>query len=265
MRLDQFLTEKHMFESRNKAAAAIREGKVLVNKRIVCKTSFTVKETDDVLYKESEPVYVARSAKKMLRAFDVFDLNWKDYIIADLGASTGGFCQVLLEKGAKKIYAIDVGTAQLHSLIAKDQRVINMEKTNAKTVCAALFPDPIQAITADLSFISITQVLPQIYQTLIKNGEAILLVKPQFEAGKEHLNKSGVVTDLNVHQKVLKKIIDQSFREGFSVKGISFSGLPGECGNREYLLYLIKGYAPFSITDSMIRESVYYNERGGII
>lgn len=242
MRLDVYLVENHYFESRNKAASSVKSGNFTVNGTQVFKPAYEVSVKDTVAVLRNEPVYVARSAHKLVHAFKVFDLDWKNKTAADLGASTGGFCQVLLENGIRKIYAIDIGTAQLHPSIKTNPRVINLEHTNARYLTAESFFEPIDVITADLSFISLKAVLPAIYHTLVDNGDAIVLIKPQFEAGPAHLNKSGVVTERKIQAKVLQEIAEFALNLGFSISGIAFSGLAGESGNREYLLYLRKSH-----------------------
>lgn len=240
MRLDQYLVQNGYFESRNKAALSVKDGCFTVGGKVVFKPSYNVSETDVVTAIKTKPIYVARSAHKLLRAFQCFSLSWEGKTVADLGASTGGFCQVLLEKGVRKIYAVDIGTAQLHPSIAADDRIVNMEHTNARYITEDTFPEPVEVITADLSFISVQLVLPAIFQTLTNCGEAVILVKPQFEAGPAYLNKNGVVTDRKVHRQILIDVAAFSENLGFSVSGIQFSGLAGESGNREYLLYLKK-------------------------
>ncbi len=257
MRLDQYLVAKGYYESRNKAAAAVKNGDISVNGKTATKPSLIVEEPDNVTVDTDKKVYVARSAHKLLKAYDVFDLQWQDKIIADLGASTGGFCQVLLEKGVQKVYAVDIGTAQLHPKLKNDHRIVNLEHTNARFLEQSSFPEPIDCVSADLSFISMTLILPAISRILPKDGEAVILIKPQFEAGKSHLSKSGVVTERKIHQKVLEEIIAGAQSFGMGVKGISFSGLSGESGNREYLLYLKYDGLTESGLDQMIRYAVY--------
>ncbi len=241
MRLDVYLVTTQHFESRNKAAAAIKDGQYAVNGKAITKPSFNVSESDTVDIIKEKTAYVARSAQKLLTAFERFHLDWSEKTVADLGASTGGFCQVLLEKGVKKIYAVDIGTAQLHPKLLNERRIINMEHTNARYLTAADFDIEIDAVTADLSFISIKAILPAIEQILKDQGEAVVLVKPQFEVGPQKLSKTGVVTDRKDQRSALIEIAEFAQNCGFGVQGIAFSGLAGESGNREYLLYLIKG------------------------
>ncbi len=238
MRFDVYLVENGFYESRNKASSAIKNGCFSVNGAKVLKPSYDISESDVVTLLKQQKNYVARSAHKLLTAYDLFGLSFDDKTVVDLGASTGGFCQVLLEKGASKVYAVDIGTAQLHPKIKEDPRIINMEHTNARYLKADDFDDKIDAITADLSFISIKTILPAISLVLNEGGFAIILVKPQFEAGPAYLNKSGVVLDRKIHLRVLKDVIAFACELGFGVKGVAFSGLTGESGNREYLLHL---------------------------
>ncbi len=242
MRLDQYLVANGYFESRNKAANSVKSCHFTVNGKPVVKPSYEVSDNDLVEKQVDEKIYVARSAYKLLKAYVSFDLSWTGKVIADLGASTGGFCQVLLENGVKKIYAVDIGTAQLHPSIKDDTRIVNMEHTNARYLTAESFSETIDAVTADLSFISIKAVLPTIYQILLRGGEAVVLIKPQFEAGPANLNKNGVVNDRKVQLKTVEDIASFAENIGFGIGGISFSGLAGESGNREYLLYLVKDF-----------------------
>ena len=241
MRFDVYLVEKGFYESRNKASTAIKDGCFSVNGTIVSKPSFDVSETDAIELIKRQRNYVARSAHKLLTACDCFKLSFDGKTVVDLGASTGGFCQVLLEKGASKVYAVDIGTAQLHPSIKVNPRIINMEHTNARYLKADDFDGKIDAVTADLSFISIKTILPAISLILSNGGEAIVLIKPQFEAGPASLNKSGVVLDRKIHLRVLKEVIEVAAEYDFGVRGLAFSGLSGESGNREYLLYLEAG------------------------
>lgn len=240
MRLDVYLTKELSVESRNKASMMITNGDVSVNGKLVTKPSYNVNPGDSVIVDNDSKLYVSRSALKLVTAINKFNLNFTDKVAVDLGASTGGFTQVMLENNAKLVYAVDVGTNQLHPSIKNDKRVINKENVNARYVSAANFEHIIDVVTCDLSFISLSFVLNAVYCTLKNNGEFICLIKPQFEAGRSFLNKNGVVKDIKIHMSVINDIVLKSTALGFSVKGLSFSGLEGESGNKEYLLYLIK-------------------------
>lgn len=260
MRFDMYLTKNGFYDSRNKASAAIKAGYFTINGKAVLKPSFDVLEGDEVVMIKQQKNYVARSAHKLLTACETFDISFNDKIIVDLGASTGGFCQVLLEKGALRVFAVDIGTAQLHPTIKEDPRIINMEHTNARHLNSNHFECKIDAVTADLSFISIKTILPSIASILCNEGFAIILVKPQFEAGPAYLNKSGVVSDRKIHLRILKDVIHTAYEYGFGVKGVAFSGLAGESGNREYLLYLEKKHQTLINIDQACNAAVQTEE-----
>ncbi len=260
MRIDLYLVQNQTFDSRNKAAVAVKDGCFTVNGRVVTKPSFEVSDQDQILAVKAASTYVSRSAHKLLHAFEAFPLDCKDAIAIDLGASTGGFCQVLLEKGVQKVYAVDIGTAQLHPSLGQDPRIVNMEHTNARHISPDLFEEPISFLTGDLSFISLKLILLPAYQTLAPQGNAVFLVKPQFEAGPAHLSKSGVVIDRKIHTSVLEDVAQLAQKIGFSVRGVAFSGLAGESGNREYLLYLQKSECPSIDYTALIKKAVYLED-----
>ncbi len=260
MRLDQYLVLERFFESRNKAAEAIRNGFFSVNGRIVSKPAYEMGDADQVVLLRQERQYVSRSAYKLLHGIRMFRPNWNGWTAADFGASTGGFCQVLLEQGIRRIYAVDIGQGQLHPSVCAHPAIRNMENMNARYLTAADFPEPIQLVTADLSFISIQLVLPAIARSLSTDGEAVVLVKPQFEAGSAALSKTGVVHNRKVHEAVLLEVVQTAGSLGFGVKGISFSGLSGERGNREYLLYLSKEQETSIVVPEAVKQAVYREE-----
>ena len=256
MRLDQYLVSHTLAESRNKASALIVSGGVTVNSKRVIKPSYSVSENDVISIIADEKVYVARSAKKLLTAVDSFGLSFKNKIAVDLGASTGGFCEVMLENDVKRIYAVDIGTNQLHPKIKNDDRIINMEHTNARYITRLSFDEDIDVITCDLSFISLKLIMNAAYCTLKDGGEFICLIKPQFEAGPSNVGKNGVVKDKNVHFNVVKDIAKYASEIGFCCADLSFSGLEGESGNREFLLYLVKSKAKSLVDEEYIKKIV---------
>ena len=260
MRLDVYLVSKNFFESRNKATAAIKDGQFQVNGKVITKPSFDVAETDVLSVYKKKTTYVARSAHKLLTAFKTFQFDWNDKTVVDLGASTGGFCQVLLENGVQKIYAVDIGTAQLHPKLLNDPRIVNMEHTNARYLTSVDFNDVISAVTVDLSFISIKAIIPAIEKILGNRGEAVVLVKPQFEVGPQKLSKTGVVTNRKDQLSALTEIAAFAQNCGLGVQGIAFSGLTGESGNREYLLYLIKGVSTNLNIERAANAAVYMED-----
>lgn len=260
MRLDQYLVINGFFDSRNKASNAVKLGYFTVDGKHIIKPSFEVSPNSLVKKVVDEKIYVARSAHKLIKAYSSFNMAWEGKVIADLGASTGGFCQVLTEHNVKKIFAVDIGTAQLHPDVQSDARIVNMEHTNARYLTASSFSEPIDAVTADLSFISIKAILPAVYQLLVDGGEAVVLIKPQFEAGPAALTKNGVVNDRKVQYKVVEEVASFARGLGFGILGIRFSGLAGESGNREYLLYLKKDAVSSVSIPADIHFAVYTEE-----
>ncbi len=256
MRLDLYLVENKICESRNKAAALIKEQKVTVNNKIVSKPSFDVGDLDDIKISSNCYQYVARSAHKLLTAKAKFNLSFSNKVAVDLGSSTGGFCEVMLQNGIKNIYAVDIGTNQLHSRIRDDKRVFVMENTNARYLAPDMFKDEIDIVTCDLSFISLKLILSSAYSILKQQGEFICLVKPQFEVGPDFVGKNGVVKDKKARLHSVVSVIEHALKIGFSLYDISFSGLEGESGNKEYLLYLIKDNKNFTIDASIINNVV---------
>ena len=210
MRLDVYLTKELSVESRNKASMLISRGDVSVNGKLITKPSYDVDDGDQILINDNSKLYVSRSATKLITAIEKFSVDFNEKIAVDLGASTGGFTQVMLENNVKKVYAVDIGTNQLHPVLKSDTKVINKEHINARYISAATFDSSIDIVTCDLSFISLSMVLNAVYCTLKEGGEFICLIKPQFEAGKNSVNKNGVVKDLKIHISVIADIIEQS-------------------------------------------------------
>ncbi len=240
MRLDVYLSTNGLCDSRNIAQSYIENGKVTVDGVTVTKASYSVLENADVKVDKTEFNYVARSAQKLLTAADAFSLDFSDKVAVDLGSSTGGFCQVMLERDIKKVYAVDIGTAQLHSKIRSDDRVVVMENTNARYITPDDFETEIDVVTCDLSFISVKYIFQSTYDILKENGEFICLIKPQFEVGKRFVGKNGVVKDKRAVIMCINEIIEYAIHIGFSAYDISFSGLEGESGNREFFIYFKK-------------------------
>lgn len=239
MRLDKLVHEKNITESREKAKALIMAGKILVNKEKIDKAGTMVEEEAEIELIGERMPYVSRGGFKLEKALQRFPINLKDKTVLDIGASTGGFTDCALQNGALKVYAVDVGYGQLDWKLRNDERVISMERTNARYLEKGSFPEEIDFITTDVAFISLTKILPAIKEILKKDGgEAVVLIKPQFEAGKERVGRKGVVKDPEVHKDVINKIIEFSIEEGFAIKGLTFSPIKGPEGNIEYLLWL---------------------------
>lgn len=237
MRIDIALKDK-LGISRQKARALIEEGKVRVNGSVVVKPAYEVSKEDKIEADDSDILkYVGRGGLKLERALNVFDISIKGLCCIDIGASTGGFTDCLLKNGAQKVYAVDVGSGQLAEILRYDTRVISMENTDIRK---AVLPQA-DFICVDVSFISIEKILDRIYEILKDDGNGVVLIKPQFEAGREHLNRNGIVKNPKVHKNVLCKVITSAQNTGFDIKGLIPSPIKGGDGNREYLMYLHKG------------------------
>ncbi len=238
-RLDAFLTENGYFESREKAKAAIMAGIVYINGQKALKAGDTVKQVDSIEVRGGME-FVSRGGHKLKKAMEVFPITLDGKICMDIGASTGGFTDCMLQRGAVKVYSVDVGYGQLHWKLRNDERVINLERTNVRYVTREEIPDEADFSSIDVSFISLCLVLPKVYELLGDKGECVALIKPQFEAGREKVGKKGVVREKSTHVEVVEKIISFARDIGFTVKGLDFSPIKGPEGNIEYLLYISK-------------------------
>ncbi len=255
-RLDVYLTENGFCESREKAKALIMAGIVFVNNQKSDKAGNIVKPDDIVEVRGETLKYVSRGGLKLEKAMTAFSLNLNGFICADIGASTGGFTDCMLQNGAIKVYSIDVGYGQLAWKLRTDERVINLERTNFRYVTAEQVPDLLDFASVDVSFISLSHILPNLRSLLKTNGKAVCLIKPQFEAGKENVGKKGVVREKSVHIGVIEKIIDLSLQNKFSVLGLDFSPVKGPEGNIEYLCFIEKTENPEILTDITASEVV---------
>ncbi|MCT4616852.1 MAG: TlyA family RNA methyltransferase [Candidatus Gracilibacteria bacterium] len=240
MRLDKYLAEHNLASSRQRAILLIKDGKVKVDDKIIFKPSFLVGEKSKIILLGQEDKYVARSAYKLLKAIEKFDINLKGKICADIGASTGGFCQIMLENGVKKIYAIDVGHSQLHEKIKNNSKIINLEKTNARALSDSIFGEKLNFISIDVSFISLELILPNLTKFLDNSGSIIALIKPQFEVGLEGIGRGGLVKNDKYREKAILKIRDLVKNIGLEEIGFCVSPIKGGDGNIEYLIYLKK-------------------------
>jgi 23S rRNA (cytidine1920-2'-O)/16S rRNA (cytidine1409-2'-O)-methyltransferase len=235
--LDQLLVQRGHAESRSKAAALILAGEVVVGENRVDKPGASVPEDASVRIKASLP-FVSRGGVKLAGALDSFQLNVKGSVVLDVGASTGGFTDCLLQRGATKSYAVDVGRGQLHERIRTDPRVVVMEEINARGMKTADLPEKVDLAVFDLSFISLKLVLAPILPFLKKNGRLLLLVKPQFEVGREKVGKGGIVRDEQLRKQAVEGVSEYARSLGLRVLGLSQSCLPGADGNVEYFLLL---------------------------
>jgi len=240
LRLDQLLVDQGYFPSLDKAQRTILAGYVLVNDQTLFKPSQKIDPEASIQIKE-RPKFVSRGGEKLEGAFKTFPISVKGKCVVDLGSSTGGFTDCLLQYGAKKVFAVDVGYGLIDYKLRQNPNVICMEKKNARFLRQEDFDDPISFLTADLSFISLKKVLPAIASILQSGGEAILLVKPQFEAQREEVKKGGVVRDPKVHERVILEVTKEAEALGFSSKGCIPSPIKGPAGNQEFLLWLKQG------------------------
>ena len=238
IRLDTLLVEQGYFESRTRAQAAIMAGQVLVDEQKTDKPGTAVKPEARIRLLGDQLKYVSRGGLKLEKALRVFPVTLQNKVMADIGASTGGFTDCALQNGAARVYAIDVGYGQLAWKLRSDSRVVNMERTNARTLDEHSLPEQIDAASIDVAFISLDKILPAVKKLLKPDAFVLALIKPQFEAGKELIGKKGVVKDPEVHKEVIQRIISIAKAEGFGIGGLDFSPVKGPEGNIEYLLYL---------------------------
>ena len=235
-RLDVLLQNKGLAESRTKAQAIIMEGLVFVAGQRVDKPGTPIDPAAEIEVRGKLCPYVSRGGLKLEKALDYFGVVPKDYVCSDSGASTGGFTDCMLQNGAVKVYSVDVGTDQLDEKLRNDSRVVSMEKTDIRNCVGAL--PAVDFIGIDVSFISLKLVLPSAYELLKDGGECVALIKPQFEAGKSHLSKHGIVRDSKVHKKVCDDISEFASTLGFERGEVISSPITGGDGNTEYLIYL---------------------------
>ena len=238
-RLDVLLTERLYADSRTKAQAIIMSGNVYVNGQKADKPGISYEETVEIEVRGSVCPYVSRGGLKLEKALRDFGVRPVGYVCSDSGASTGGFTDCLLQQGAKKVFAIDVGYGQLDWKIRSDERVVVMERTNIRYVTPEDLGEPLDLSVIDVSFIGLEIVLPTI-KTLLKPdcGQVLCLIKPQFEAGKENVGKKGVVRDPKIHRMVLDQFVSLAHNLGFTILGLTFSPVKGPEGNIEFLCHL---------------------------
>lgn len=255
-RLDILVYEKGFAESREKAKAIIMAGQVYVNNQKADKCGASYDETVELEVRGSTLKYVSRGGLKLEKAINSFDLDLNGKITMDIGASTGGFTDCMLQNGAKKVYSIDVGYGQLAWKLRTDDRVVNLERTNMRKVTREQVPDPVDFFSVDVSFISLRLILPVARGLMADKAQAVCLIKPQFEAGREKVGKKGVVRDPAVHAEVVRNIFDFCLENGFDVLNLDFSPIKGPEGNIEYLIHLQKSDDPKSFTDITPEELV---------
>ena len=239
VRLDVFLVEKGLSQTREKAKALIMAGDVFVNNQKAYKAGEMIEEDSEVVVKKELP-FVSRGGFKLDKGIKTFNIDLKDKVCIDIGASTGGFTDCMLQNGAKRVYSVDVGYGQLDWKLRSDERVVVLERTNARYLTNEHIPEKADFLSADVAFISLKTALTTAVDLLKDDAYLMVLVKPQFEAGKEFVGKKGVVRDKNVHRDVIINVSNAMREKGLSILGIDFSPIKGPQGNIEYLLYMTK-------------------------
>ncbi len=253
-RLDKLLVDRGLVESREKAQRLIMSGVVYVDSQKITKAGTKVKKDADIFIKE-KPRYVSRGGFKLEKGIRVFKPDIVGKVCLDIGASTGGFTDCLLQHGAKKVYAVDVGKNQLHEKLRNDPRVVSLEKTNARHLTEREIPEKVDFVVSDVSFISVLKILPNICELIKDDAEGIILIKPQFELSKEEV-KGGVVKDKKLHEKAIKKVIDGLESSCYTVIDIDFSETWGPEGNIEFLAYIRKGKGKGNVDENKIKKVV---------
>lgn len=243
-RLDVLLVKRGLAESREKAKAVIMSGNVFVKDQREDKAGTMFDENTEIQVKGGQMKYVSRGGYKLEKAIKQYGVSVLDKICMDVGSSTGGFTDCMLQNGASKVYAVDVGTNQLAWKLRQDERVISMEKTNIRYLAPEQIPDRIQFASIDVAFISLTKVLEPVRELMAEDGSLVCLIKPQFEAGREKVGKKGVVREPSVHREVISLVIQYAKSLDFQVIHLDYSPIKGPEGNIEYLLELKKGKEP---------------------
>ncbi len=250
-RLDIVLFEKGLAPSREKAKTIIMSGNVFVNGQREDKVGTKIALDAEIQVKSNPIPFVSRGGLKLDKAIKNFDLSLSGSICMDVGASTGGFTDCMLQNGAVKVYAVDVGHGQLDWKLRQDPRVVCMEKTNIRYVMPDQIADPVQFVSIDVSFISLTKVLLPVRALMAEDGQCVCLIKPQFEAGREKVGKKGVVREMSTHIEVIEKIVHFTGSNGFDLLHLDFSPIKGPEGNIEYLLHMQKSSEESTYTEML--------------
>lgn len=254
-RLDVLLVKRGLAESREKAKAIIMSGNVFVNEQREDKAGTTFPEKVQITVKGNAMKYVSRGGYKLEKAIEQYGVTVDGKICMDVGSSTGGFTDCMLQNGATKVYAVDVGTNQLAWKLRKDERVVSMEKTNIRYLTPDQIEDTIAFASIDVAFISLTKVLVPVRELLVDGGEVVCLIKPQFEAGREKVGKKGVVRDKGVHLEVIEQVTEFARQIGFLPLKLDYSPIKGPEGNIEYLLHIKKtGMNPIEVKDEITKD-----------
>ncbi len=258
IRLDTAVFEAGYAESREKAKALIMAGLVYVNNQKSDKPGTTVRPDDIIEFRGAAPKYVSRGGLKLEKAVENFGFSLEGCFCADIGASTGGFTDCMLQNGAARVYAIDVGYGQLAWKLRTDERVVNLERTNFRYITAEQVPDLLDFCSVDVSFISLALIIPVMKTIMKPDAQAVCLIKPQFEAGKDKVGKKGVVREPEIHLEVIEKVLNIALDNGFSVAHLDYSPIKGPEGNIEYLIHVInngesvigEGVSPESVVEA---------------
>ncbi|MDK2910271.1 MAG: rRNA (cytidine1920-2-O)/16S rRNA (cytidine1409-2-O)-methyltransferase [Bacteroidales bacterium] len=263
MRLDVYLVKGQWFASRTLAAEAIRKGWVKVDGQLVNKPSLSMDEMHPHVVEISTDElcpYVSRGGLKLEKAIHDFNLNLKGMLVLDVGASTGGFTDCALKNGAARVWAVDVGTSQLHASLRAHPQVVSLEKTDIRTLYVSTIGlPPVDLVVCDVSFISLRHIIPHLSRFLKPEGESVLLIKPQFEAGPGYLNKSGLVKDLKIHFQVLRSVVDGLLIEGYILKNLTYAPLQGKEHNIEYLALVGRKGESWVLNEKLIEDAFEKN------
>lgn len=253
-RIDVLLFEKGLAESREKAKSLIMAGVVYIDEQKVDKPGTNVPADSNIIVRQGAK-YVSRGGLKLEKSVEKFDIDLKDKVCMDIGASTGGFTDCMLQNGAVKVYSVDVGYGQLAWKLRCDERVCNLERTNIRYLDNSLIKEPIDFVSIDVSFISLKLVLPKVMELLTIDGDCVALIKPQFEAGRDKVGKKGVVRDIAIHKEVIVNVFNFTRELGFKIVDLDFSPIKGPEGNIEYLMH-IKKESDFEVDDNVIEKTV---------
>ena len=239
-RLDLILVEREFFETREKAKREIMAGNIIVNEQVVIKAGTMFKDNDELNIRVKDKLkYVSRGGLKLEKAIKAWDLDFSDKLVLDIGASTGGFTDCALQNGARRVYSVDVGKNQLDWKLRNDEKVVSLEEMHIKDLKEEDIENKkVDFIVIDVSFISLTKVIPYFKKFLVQSGKIVMLVKPQFEVGREKIGRNGVVENEEYHNEAIKKIISFSKEEGYELIGVEDSPIKGAKGNKEFLMLI---------------------------
>jgi 23S rRNA (cytidine1920-2'-O)/16S rRNA (cytidine1409-2'-O)-methyltransferase len=256
-RLDVWLAENGLADSREKAQALVMAGRVMLNGQRASKPGTRVKDGSRVEV-DPGPAHVGRGATKLAAALDRFALTASGKVAVDVGASTGGFTETLLARGAVRVYAVDVGRGQLHERLRTDPRVVVVDRTNARSLSHEQVPEPCAVASVDVSFISARKILPALRSVLAPGADVVVLVKPQFEVGRSQVGRGGIVKDPTLHRQALRDVAGAAQEQGYAVRGACASPITGAEGNREFFLHLVPEGPPLAPdeTETLLRKAV---------